>query len=205
MDFILERHGQSFMKRVRAVFCGEALVGKSSIIHRFCTERFIDLKTTVAGAFHSACVKVADQTVSMELWDTAGSERYHSVIPAFFRGACAVVVVYDVTSRESFDRTRYWFEFARVHSPDTCKVFLVGNKIDLSRTRAVSFEEGAQCSKDHRLAGYTETSAKSGEAIDILFALLAHLPGDGFGDVAVSGPVRKLQDRPCCSEKMIRK
>jgi small GTP-binding protein len=186
------------MKRVRAVFCGEPLVGKSSIIHRFSTNDFVNLTTTVAGAFHSRCVQFGDQRVVLELWDTAGSERYHSVIPSFFRTACAVVVVYDVTVRETFDRLRYWLEFARAHSPEDCQVFLVGNKIDLFRDRTVRYEEGCMYSEKHQLAAYTETSAKSGESIDMLFSLLAALPGSGTVSSSTSAPIIELKSNRCC-------
>jgi small GTP-binding protein len=186
------------MKRVRTVFCGEPLVGKSSIIHRFSRNDFSSLTTTVAGAFHSQCVQFGAERVALELWDTAGSERYHSVIPSFFRTASAVVVVYDVTVRETFERLRFWLEFARVHSPEDCQVFLVGNKIDLFHERAVEYEEGRIWSVDHEFAAYTETSAKSGEAIDMLFSLLARLPGCGTVARTPSTSVIELRSERCC-------
>jgi small GTP-binding protein len=185
------------MKLIRAVFCGEPLVGKSSIIHRFSTQKFAAPHPTIAASFHSAFVRYSNQTISLELWDTAGSERYHSVIPSFFHSACAVVVVYDVTARETFERLKYWLEFARVHSPTDCQLFLVVNKVDLYETREVTFEEGMRYSEEKRLAGYAETSAKSGEAIDVLFELLAGLPGKGMAEMRWKGKVRELNGSDC--------
>jgi small GTP-binding protein len=186
------------MKRVRVVFCGESLVGKSSIIQRFATQTFSELTTTVAGAFHSAAVQNGDSLVQLELWDTAGSERYHSVIPSFFRNACAVVIVYDVTVRETFDRLRYWLEFVKVHSPDGCKVFLVGNKMDVVRNRAVSFEEARSYAISHEFSEFLETSAKTGEAIDNLFRLLANVSGNGTVEVKKNQQVIELNKTDCC-------
>jgi small GTP-binding protein len=186
------------MRRVRAVFCGEALVGKSSIIHRFATKTFSEMTSTVAGSFRSPLVQYGDEVVQLELWDTAGSERYHSVIPSFFKTASAVVVVYDITSRESFTRLPYWIEFTRSHSPEDCQVLLVGNKTDLSRKRAVTFEEGHTILESHHLAVFTETSAKSGESIDTLFWHLAGLPGSGTVERPEEAPVIQLREPGCC-------
>jgi small GTP-binding protein len=171
------------MKRVRAVFCGEQQVGKSSIIHRFANKTFRHTASTVAGAFRSALVQYDNEVVSMELWDTAGSERYHSVIPSFFKNASVIVVVYDVTKRATFDRFEYWLQFARDNSPEDALTFLVGNKIDLFGERVVGLEEGLACAERNQFVGLVETSAKTGEAIDTLFAHLAATPGCGTVEI----------------------
>jgi small GTP-binding protein len=187
------------MKRIRVVLCGEASVGKSSIINRFATGTFNEtMSETVGGAFHSAPVRFNKETLWMEIWDTAGSERYHSIIPSFFKNTTAVVIVYDTTCNESFSTIGFWVDFARESSPEDVHVFLVGNKVDLFEGRAVLFEDGESASVENRLAGFTETSAKTGEGIDNLFSLLAGLPCSATVEGQPIENVISLDKGSCC-------
>jgi small GTP-binding protein len=187
------------MKRIRVVFCGDLSVGKSSIIKRFATGSFNEFVCeTVAGVFHSQFVRLNGETISLEIWDTAGAERYHSVIPAFFKNAAAVVVVYDITARSSFDAVPYWISFSRQNAPEGARIFLAGNKTDLFAVRAVAYDEGVQCRNSNQFVAFTETSAKTGEEIDNLFALLADVPPNGLVDAQARGEVISLDRRKCC-------
>jgi small GTP-binding protein len=195
----MESRGMVQAKRVRAVFCGETQVGKSSIIQRFSKNSSSEVAPTVAGAFHSAVVSYDERPVSLELWDTAGSERYHSVIPSFFRNASAVVIVYDITQRLTFERLTWWIEFTRVNSPSDALIFLVGNKNDLEDERTVTFDEGKEYSDDNHCAAHTETSAKTEDGIVTLFALLAASPGNGSIEVPCSAHAIELhKESHCC-------
>merc|ERR1719243_278871 len=82
-------------------------------------------------------VNLSDAVVKFEIWDTAGQERYKSLAPMYYRGAAAAVVVYDITSKESFDAAKSWV--AELQGTDT-KVALAGNKADLDQTRVVERE-----------------------------------------------------------------
>jgi small GTP-binding protein len=187
------------MKRIRVVLCGEASVGKSSIIKRFATGAFSDVSSeTVAGAFHSQYVKFNKETIVLEIWDTAGSERYHSVIPSFFKNAAGVIIVYDITIRASFDTVQYWLTFAHSNAPDGARLFLVGNKTDLFTERTVHLEEGKAYAESHGFAAFAETSAKTGESIDNLFAMFADVPPNGFVEAKPRGGIISLDKRNCC-------
>jgi small GTP-binding protein len=187
------------MKRIRVVFCGDLSVGKSSIIKRFATGTFSDFVCeTVAGVFHSQFVRLNGETISLEIWDTAGAERYHSVIPAFFKNAAAVVVVYDITARNSFEAIPYWVSFSHSNAPEGTRNFLVGNKTDLFAIRAVTYEEGIQSRNAHQFVAFTEMSAKTGEEVDNLFALLADVPPNGLIEAQPRGDVISLDRRKCC-------
>ena len=164
------------MKRVRVVLCGDVAVGKSSIIQRFSQRKFVEGTTTLAGAFHSQYVKIENQHISLEIWDTAGSERYYSVIPSFFRNASAVVLVFDLTNRESFNKLDFWYDFASRNSPSSIPIFLAGNKSDLFFNRIISNDEAHKFSESKFINSYFETSAKTGESIDDLFTSIALVP-----------------------------
>jgi small GTP-binding protein len=187
------------MKRVRCVLCGDSSVGKSSIIRRFSKGIFSDsISETIGGAFHSAQVLLHKETICIEVWDTAGSERYHSIILSFFKNASAVGVVYDLASRPTFSRVDFWIELARENAPPGVPLFLVGNKADLSETRMVSGEEGKLKSLEDKLAGFAETSAKTGEGIDTLFSMIAMVPGTPMESVDPASDVISLDKNQCC-------
>lgn len=91
-------------------------------------------------AFLTQTVCLDDTTVKFEIWDTAGQERYHSLAPMYYRGAQAAIVVYDITSQETFGRAKNWIkELQRQASPNIV-IALAGNKADLSSKRMVEYE-----------------------------------------------------------------
>ncbi|OHT11227.1 small GTP-binding protein [Tritrichomonas foetus] len=187
------------MKRIRAVLCGEASVGKSSILRRFSENVFFEnSSTTIAGAFLSRFVELNHEVINLEIWDTAGSERYHSVIPSFFKNAGVVAIVYDITSRQSFENLPFWVDFAISNSPVQTPIFIVGNKADLYDRRNVTFEEAKAFSNHNHAAGFIETSAKTGEQIEGLFTLLASVPPSGQVELQEITNVINLEGKKNC-------
>lgn len=95
----------------KLVLLGDMGAGKSSLVLRFVKDQFFDFQeSTIGAAFFSRTVGVNDASVKFEIWDTAGQERYHSLAPMYYRGAAAAIVVYDITSTESFERAKKWVE-----------------------------------------------------------------------------------------------
>ena len=128
--------------------------------------------------------------------DTEGSERYHSVVPSFFRNASVVCVIYDVTNRESFEKLAFWFNLAEQSGPSQVPIIVVGNKIDLENKRQVSFDEGKLYCNNMKAHAFLETSAKTGEAVDGLFTLVASVEGTFAQDPFSSSPVP--EESMCC-------
>nr|XP_009596397.1 ras-related protein RABF1 [Nicotiana tomentosiformis] len=104
--------------KVKLVLLGDSGVGKSCIVLRFVRGQFDPTsKVTVGASFLSQTIALQDSTtVKFEIWDTAGQERYAALAPLYYRGAAVAVVVYDITSPESFAKAQYWV-----------KVFLLKN------------------------------------------------------------------------------
>lgn len=188
----------TLMNRVRVVVCGDTAVGKSSIIHRFATGEFrTKTEQTIGGSFHSQCVKTgANENLCIELWDTAGSERYRSVIPSFFRNSAAVVIVYDVTSRETFTNLEFWLNFARENAPASAMIFIAANKIDLFDKRVVTMDEGHLFYEEHECKDFVEVSAATGEGIQNLFGMLTQVPPNGKAEMEVAQSAEK-EKRSC--------
>ena len=115
---------------------------------------------------------VEDKTIILNLWDTAGQERFKSLIPSYIKDSAVAIIVFDVTSRESFESVEKWIEDARALREDDVLLILAGNKTDMHDRRQVSYEEGQKYAHKMNLL-YFETSAKTGQNIKILFNELA--------------------------------
>lgn len=164
---------QNKISQFKLVLLGESAVGKSSLVLRFAKGQFHDFQeSTIGAAFLTQTVCLDDVTVKFEIWDTAGQERYHSLAPMYYRGAQAAIVVYDLTSKDSFNRAQSWVkELQRQASPNIV-IALAGNKIDLSNKRAVETEEAENYAIENGLL-FMETSAKSAMNVNEIFMAIA--------------------------------
>jgi Ras-related protein Rab-6A len=134
-------------------------------------------QATIGIDFLSKTLYLEDRTVRLQLWDTAGQERFRSLIPSYIRDSSVAVVVYDVTSRASFDSVPRWVQEVRAERGGDVVVFVVGNKTDLVERRQVSIEEGDARARELGVS-FVETSAKAGFNVKALFRkIAASLPG----------------------------
>lgn len=156
----------------KLVLLGDASVGKSCLVVRFCRGEFYEYQEpTIGAAFMTQTVPLKDVTVKFEIWDTAGQERYRSLAPMYYRGAAAAVVVYDVGSLESFEGAKRWIaELKGLHAAQVI-VALAGNKADLE-TRQVSKDVAAAFARDQGIL-FLETSAKTGVNVHEIFKEIA--------------------------------
>uniref|UniRef100_A0A914YLZ6 Uncharacterized protein n=1 Tax=Panagrolaimus superbus TaxID=310955 RepID=A0A914YLZ6_9BILA len=121
----------------KIVFVGDSAVGKTCFLHRFCHNRFKPLfNATIGVDFTVKSIKLVDRLVAVQLWDTAGQERFRSITKQYFRKADSVILMYDVTSEQSFLNVRNWIESVRIGVGDCCVLCLVGNKVDLAANEA---------------------------------------------------------------------
>ncbi|XP_004438812.1 PREDICTED: EF-hand calcium-binding domain-containing protein 4B [Ceratotherium simum simum] len=146
----------------KIVFVGDSAVGKTSFLRRFCEDRFSPgMAATVGIDYRVKTVRVDDSQVALQLWDTAGQERYRSITQQFFRKADGVIVMYDLTARQSFLSVRQWLSSVEEAVGDCIPVLLLGNKIDNEKEREVPRSLGEQLAKENNLIFY-ECSAYSG-------------------------------------------
>lgn len=156
----------------KLVVLGDSGVGKTALIHRYVQNQFrADFKATIGADFNSKTINVANQEVDLQIWDTAGDERFHSVGAAFYRGTDACILVYDVTQRESFHRLKAWeqdlFTKSGIDQQDF-PIVVFGNKADLEAQRQVSTEEGQQFGRQNDVPVF-EVSALSGQNLGVGF------------------------------------
>ena len=114
-----------------------------------------------------------DRTIRLQLWDTAGQERFRTLIPSYIRDSAVVIIVYDVTSKASFDAVEHWISEVHRERGEDVIVALIGNKNDLMEIRQVSPGEGEAKARSLSATIFMETSAKSGSNVRNLFTEIA--------------------------------
>ncbi|GFW92887.1 ras-related protein Rab-18 [Trichonephila clavipes] len=159
----------SILTTLKILIIGESDVGKSSLLLRFTDDVFDPgLAATIGVDFKVKTVSVDGNKAKLAIWDTAGSERFRTLTPSYYRGAQGAILVYDVSNRQSFQKLDQWLYELETYSTRTNIVkMLVGNKID-KENRAVSREEGMKYARKHSML-FIEASAKTCDGVQCAF------------------------------------
>ncbi|XP_003217583.1 ras-related protein Rab-24 isoform X1 [Anolis carolinensis] len=161
----------------KVVMLGKEYVGKTSLVERYVHNRFLvgPYQNTIGAAFVAKVMSVGGQTVTLGIWDTAGSERYEAMSRIYYRGAKAAIVCYDLTDSSSFQRAKFWVNELQ-NFEENCRIYLCGTKSDLldedRRKREIDFHD-VQDYADEIKAELFETSSKTGQNVDELFQRVA--------------------------------
>ncbi|KAL5971691.1 Ras-related protein ORAB-1 [Taenia solium] len=157
----------------KLLLVGDSGVGKSCLLLRFADDTFYDnFSSTIGVDFKIRSVDLDGHHIKLQIWDTAGQERFRTMTVAYYRGAHGIIVVYDVTSDESFRNLELWMEEIKRHARSDVIKILVGNKSDLEDRRKVTYEQGAEFANLHGLH-FFETSAKSSSRVEEAFFSMA--------------------------------
>ena len=152
--------------RHKIIFVGDAGVGKTTIISRIMENPYNEIYEPSIGVdFMSKNIKYKGQSIKLQMWDTAGQEKYKGLIPSYVRNSSIVFLVYDISVKTSFDNIPKWITFIRTIENTT--LVLCGNKLDLSN-REVKKEEGEELAKKEGIE-FFEVSAKTNENIKNMF------------------------------------
>ena len=135
--------------KLKIVIVGDSGVGKTNLIRRFIANEFnINSKATVGVEFSSKAFKINDKIFKIEMWDTAGQERYKSMTAAYYKGAKGALIVYDTTNARSFENVEKWLSEIKEKSSKDIKLIIIGNKIDLKESKAVTTEQALSKAKE---------------------------------------------------------
>ncbi|KAF7408097.1 hypothetical protein HZH66_002634 [Vespula vulgaris] len=158
----------------KVMLLGDSGVGKTCLLTRFRDGRFLfgNYITTVGIDFRNKIVTVDETRVKLQIWDTAGQERFRSVTHAYYRDAHALLLLYDVTNKTSFDNIRAWLSEIREHANEDVVIMLLGNKSDCGQERVVKKEDGERLAQEYKVP-FMETSAKTGLNVELAFLAVA--------------------------------
>lgn len=162
-------------RHYKLVLLGDSSVGKSCLVTQFVRGEFHDFQEpTIGAAFLTSQLQVDDSPsglIRLEIWDTAGQERYRSLAPMYYRGAAAAIVVFDLTSHESFNGAKSWVKELQRRGDPNVVIALAGNKLD-AEGRVVEKEEAIAFAEENGII-YMETSAKTAQNVKELFLAVA--------------------------------
>jgi len=112
------------------------------------------------------------KNIKLQIWDTAGQDRFKTITSSYYKGAHGIIIVYDVTDRDSYECVKQWMCEIDKYAQENVVKLLIGNKNDMAEKRKVTFEEGLQLATQFTVPFY-ETSAKNSQNIDIVFQTMA--------------------------------
>jgi small GTP-binding protein len=154
---------------LKYIIIGDAAVGKSNLLLRYAHGQFKpEYQLTIGVEFGAKNVEIRNKLYRIQIWDTAGQENFRSITRAYYKNSVCAMVVYDITSLDSFHHVQNWIEDIRNQSPKTVLIILIGNKIDLEEKRVVSYDEGSEFAIRNGII-FAETSAKTGDGIEEIF------------------------------------
>ena len=153
----------------KILLIGDSSVGKTSILNSFTNGSFdLDIKNTIGVGVKTKHLKVKEKLTRLLIFDTAGQERFRTLTSGFYRGGHGILMVYDMTSRESFNNLKYWMKEIIQYSTNDPIIMVISNKSDLKEKRTVSIEEGRSYAREQG-AMYIETSAKTNQGVKQAF------------------------------------
>lgn len=158
----------------KVMLLGDSTVGKTSTVMQYKDGAFLSgtFLATVGIDYRNKVVTVDGVKVKLQIWDTAGQERFRSVTHAYYRDAEALLLLYDITNRASFDNIRAWLTEIGEYAQKDVVIMLLGNKCDMNHERVIRSEEGENLAKEYGVP-FMETSAKTGLNVDVAFLAVA--------------------------------
>jgi small GTP-binding protein len=190
---------------LKILVIGESAVGKSCLLLRYTDNKFQEtFLTTIGVDFKTKFIEIEGVKVKLQIWDTAGQEKFRTITKAYYRGAHGILLVYDVTSAESFNQTGQWMRSIQENMTDPVVVVFVGNKCDMDRV--VSTADAQDLAKEFGVE-YYETSAKTGMNVDDTFMGVAKAIMDsqkdrvqqkGMTSVTLAKASKKTGDKKGC-------
>ena len=159
--------------KYKLVLLGESGVGKTCIVSRLIHKEFkIFIEPTIGASFMTHSVERGDNVIEFDIWDTAGQERYKALAPLYYKNASVALIVYDITSKDSFVQAKHWYN--RICNENNILIYLIGNKQDIIEHKNVDSSDITEFTDNKNINIYTEeVSAKTGYNIEELFNNIA--------------------------------
>jgi small GTP-binding protein len=189
---------------IKLLIVGDSTVGKTNFVCSIADNNFnenyfastgVDLKKT--------SIKINGKTINLQLWDTAGQEKYRSMAKSLFLKAQGIFVLYDITNESSFNDLKNWIDLIKEEGNSDIPIIIVGNKMDLKDKRVVEKEKAMEYAKQQKM-DYIETSSLTRENINKAITLLTGKvlkkanSNSNFSFSIDSRSLKKKQKHVCC-------
>ena len=174
----------------KVLLLGNSNVGKSSLFQRFVDDIWNDTFVPTIGVdFKIKTFEIDEKKIKMQIWDTAGQERFKNIISSYYRGAHGILLIYDVTDKDSFRNLANWLiEIEKNANKNVLKV-VIGNKTDLENRRVITYNQGKEFADTYGLK-FLETSAKKNLNVNEAFETL------GRELMAAAGDKKIVKQKP---------
>ena len=191
----------------KVLLLGDSSVGKTCFLLRYCDKSFQDAHLSTIGLDYrlKTMTLKSGKNIKLQIWDTAGQDRFRAITKNYYKGANGIILIYDVTNVQTFENVKNWISLIKEEANPNVVIYLAGNKIDLPEdTKTVGTEEGQKMADEYKLL-FKEASAKAGKNVNEIFQELVEKIDEVFSKLEVpkSDQKNKLYDgkskkRACC-------
>ncbi|ESN99910.1 hypothetical protein HELRODRAFT_185778 [Helobdella robusta] len=157
----------------KLLLIGDSAVGKSCLLLRFADDTYTESYISTIGVdFKIKTLQLDGKNIKLQIWDTAGQERFRTITSSYYRGAHGIIIVYDITDKDSFENIKQWLGEIDRYASENVNKLLVGNKCDLVERRIVTQEQAKLFASEQHL-DFLETSAKDATNVEEAFKKMA--------------------------------
>jgi Ras-related protein Rab-1A len=159
----------------KILLIGDSAVGKTSLLLRYVDDTFnSEFQTTIGVDFKISTLNIDGKIVKLQLWDTAGQDRFRNIVASYYRGAHGIIIMYDITNPGSLDSINKWYEETQSYLQTSTPKLLVGNKLDRVNERAVASQKGEELAERLGMQ-FIETSAKNSTNVKQAFETMTRM------------------------------
>ena len=177
----------------KVLLLGDSTVGKTCFLLRYCDKTFQDAHLSTIGLDYRVKTMTLKnkKNIKLQIWDTAGQDRFRAITKNYYKGANGIILIYDVTNLQTYENVKNWITQIREETNPNVVIYLAGNKIDIPQEeRAVKTEEGKEIANEYKLQ-FKETSAKDGINVNEVFQELVEKIDEVNSKLEVSKPEPK--------------
>ena len=184
--------------QMKFLLIGEQAVGKSSLINQYIEGKFEENLLCAAGLdLKKKYIKINQTSIKLMIYDTAGHERFRTLSKNQISSTKGILIVYDVTEKESFDALNFWMKSFKENANKNAICLIIGNKIDLENKRVIGYDEGKKFAEKYGVK-FIETSAKSAVGVNEAFYSVAKEIFDNeihVNDIIIEGNYKKKKNK----------
>jgi len=186
---------ENYSHSVKTILLGDSGTGKSTLFQRLQVNRkwVSNLRPTIGVEFIRQIISVSNESLGLQIWDLAGSERYRRISESFFRANDATLLVYDITNEKSFINLQDWLKSHGSYGDPDARIFVIGNKCELEDDRQVSYEDGRLFAEKNSFL-FFEVSAKTLENVDYLLKFIGQELLGKFIEKKAKGTEKNYKD-----------